>query len=99
MTNNEDRKEKTINLSKLIPNKYLMWVVQAEATLGAYECLEIVHGTEPSPTPPANANGTLPAINAPLRIRINDCNHRHARPRVNTLKEPSTLPSHVPNPS
>src|SRR5204862_8020741 len=62
----------TITLSKLVPSEYRMWVVQAEATLGVYDCLEIVRGNEQNPTPPINANGNLPAINAALRIRIND---------------------------
>ena len=63
-----------------------MWVVQAEATLGVYECLEIVRGTEQDPTPPLNANGNLPPINAALRARINDWNRRHVRAREALLK-------------
>src|SRR5438552_13352412 len=31
---------KTIILNKLVPTDYRMWVVQAEATLGVYECSE-----------------------------------------------------------
>ena len=76
----------TITLSKLVPSEYRMWVVQAEATLGVYDCLEIVLGNEQNPTPPINANGNLPAINAALRIRINDWNRRHARAREALLK-------------
>ena len=63
-----------------------MWVVQAEATLGVYECLEIVRGTEQDPTPPLNANGNLPPINAALGARINDWNRRHVRARETLLK-------------
>src|SRR5438552_17080160 len=44
--------EKTITLNKLVPSEYRVWVIQAEATLGVYECLEIVRGTEQNPTPP-----------------------------------------------
>ena len=55
------KQEKTITLSKLVPADYRMWVIQAEATLGVYECLEIVRGTEQNPTPvlyrPAQSNG------------------------------------------
>src|SRR5205814_6196626 len=87
MANNTNHKqEKTIALNKLVPTDYRMWVVQAEATLGIYECLDIVRGTEQNPTPAVNANGTLPAINAALRIKINDWNRRHARAREALLK-------------
>jgi hypothetical protein len=57
-----------------------MWVVQAEATFGVHECLDIVHGI-------------LPAINVALRNRINDWNHRHARAREALLKrlEPAEM--------
>ena len=41
----------TITLSKLVPSEYRMWVVQAEATLGVYDCLEIVRGNEQNPLP------------------------------------------------
>ena len=78
--------ERTITLNKLDSSKYRMWVVQAEATLGVYECLEIVRGTEQDPTPPLNANGNLPPINAALRARINDWNRRHVRAREALLK-------------
>ena len=85
--------EKTITLNKLVPTDYRMWVVQAEATFGVHECLEIVRGTEPNPTPPINAHGNLPAINAALRIRINDWNYRHARAREALLRclEPAEM--------
>ena len=73
-------------MNKLDPSDYRIWVVQAEATLGVYDCLEIVRGNEQNPTPPINANGNLPAINAALRIRINDWNRRHARAREALLK-------------
>src|SRR5216117_2823528 len=76
----------TITLSKLVPSEYRMWVVQAEATLGVYECLEIVRGTELNPTPPANVHGVLPAINAALRNRITNWNRRNARAREALLK-------------
>ena len=86
MANDENRKEKTITLNKLIPNEYRIWVVQAEATLEIYNCLDLVHGIEQDPTPAMNANRALPAINAALRIRINDWNHRHALAREALLK-------------
>ena len=62
----ENKKEKTITLNKLKPNEYRIWVVQAEATLGIYECLDIVQGIELNPTPPMNDGGVLPPINATL---------------------------------
>ena len=87
MANNQNHKqEKTITLNKLVPADYRMWAIQAEATLGVYECLDIVHGTEPDPTPLVNADGTLPVITAALRIRINDWNRRHARAREALLR-------------
>src|SRR5437773_7751171 len=78
--------EKTITLNKLDPSEYRTWFIQAEATLGVYECLEIVRGTEQNPTPPLNANGNLPAINAALRVRIKEWNRRHERAREALLK-------------
>ena len=86
MANNANHKEKTITLNKLVPADYRMWVVQAEATFGVHECLDIVHGIEQNPTPAADANGILPAINVALRNRINDWNHRHAHAREALLR-------------
>src|SRR5437773_1567791 len=63
-----------------------MWDVQAKATLGVYDYLEIFRGNEQNPTPPLNANGNLPAINAALRARINDWNRRHVCAREALLK-------------
>jgi len=57
IANNAIHKEQTITLNKLVPADYRMWVVQAEATFGVHECLDIVHGTEQNPTPAAEANG------------------------------------------
>ena len=85
--NNELQKHTvTITLSKLVPSEYRMWVVQAEATLGVYDCLEIVRGNEQNPTPPLKANGNLPAINAALCTRINDWNRHHVGAREAVLK-------------
>ena len=93
MASNDLLKQKTITLHKLVPADYRMWVIQAEATLGVHECLDIVHGTEPNPTPVADANGLVPVINAALRNRINDWNRRYALAREALLKslEPAEL--------
>src|SRR5437762_8511977 len=94
MANNTNHKqEKTITLNKLVPTDYRMWVVQAEATLGVYECLDIVRGNEQNPTPAADTNSILPVINAALCTRINDWNRRHARARETLLKclEPAEM--------
>src|SRR5436190_7388839 len=72
---------KTIILNKLVSSEYRMWVVQDEATLGVYEYLGIVRGTDLNPHPPMNANGAYPHINTAICNRINDWNHRHARAR------------------
>src|SRR5579859_6765514 len=82
----ENKKEKTITLNKLKPNEYRIWVVQAEATLGVYECLDIVQGTELNPTPAMNGDGTFPPINAALRAKINSWNCRHALAREALLR-------------
>ena len=76
----------TITLNKLVSSEYRMWDVQAKATLGVYDYLEIFRGNEQNPTPPLNANGNLPAINAALRARINDWNRRHVCAREALLK-------------
>ena len=49
--------EKTINLAKLKPSDYRMWVSQVEATLAVYNCYNIVTGAEIDPTP-ADGNVT-----------------------------------------
>ena len=85
-TNDEIYKNEKIITLNLVPSEYCTWVIQAEAALGLYECLEIVRGTEQNPTPPLNAKGHLPAINAALRVRINDWNLRHVSAREALLK-------------
>ena len=62
---NNNRKEKTISLSKLKPEEYRLWVMTARATLGVHGVLDIVEGKEPDPTP-VNPDGTVRAINAQL---------------------------------
>ena len=65
MANNENHKERTITLNKLVPTEYRIWVVQAEATLGIYNCVGLLCGTEPNPTP-INVEGNHHVINAAL---------------------------------
>ena len=76
-----NKSEKTITLNKLVPTEYRVWIVQAEATFGVHNCLDLVNGAELNPTPPMNADGTLPPINAALHIRISDWNRHHALAR------------------
>lgn len=51
-----------------------------------YEYLDIVRGIEQNPIPLININGILSAINATLRIRINDWNRHYARIREALLR-------------
>ena len=38
-----NKSEKTITLNKLVPTEYRVWVVQAEATFGVHNCLDLIH--------------------------------------------------------
>jgi hypothetical protein len=58
MDMNKCKLSKTITLAKLHPSDYRIWVSQAKATLNVYDCLNIVHGTEPNPAPQAQIPGT-----------------------------------------
>ena len=76
----ERKTSKTIYLAKLHPSDYRIWVSTAEATLNVYNCLDIVNGTEPNPTP---ATGVItPAV----RKAINSWVTRHALAREALLR-------------
>ena len=77
----DERKiSKIINLAKLHPSDYRIWVSTAEATLNVYNCLDIVKGTEPNPTPATGV--TTPAVRKTIASWIN----RHALAREALLR-------------
>src|SRR5271154_1882040 len=69
-------KRKTISLKTFQPENYRFWVSQVSATLACNNCLDIVLGNEPDPTPNDVAN-----INAALRRTIESWKARHALAR------------------
>src|SRR5881394_301194 len=89
---NNNRKEKTISLSKLKPEGYRLWVMTTRATLGVHGLLDIVEGREVDPTP-TNPDGTVGVINAQLRSRIQKWkrNHELAREALLRSLEPAEL--------
>ena len=51
MDNYTFQSEKTINLNKLKPNEYCLWVIQTEAAFEVHKCLDIVLSNEQVHTP------------------------------------------------
>jgi hypothetical protein len=70
----------------LNPADYRIWVSSAEATLAVYNCLELVRGNEPDPTPQPDANGVVAAITPALRRQIQSWTTRQALAREALLK-------------
>ena len=70
--------ERTIALTPLKPNEYLLWVVQTEATFGVHKCLDIVLGNEPNPTPIDDDGTPLGPIGQRLQATITSWETRYA---------------------
>ena len=80
------KSEKTISLKQLKPNEYRLWVIQAEATFEVYQCLGIVLGTEPNPTPVDDDGTTIGPIGNRMQATITSWQKRHALAREALLK-------------
>jgi len=89
---NNDRRDKTITLTKLKPQEYRLWVITARATFDVYGVLDIVEGREPDPTP-VNPDGAPGAINTQHRSKIQKWKRNHGLAREALLKalEPAEL--------
>jgi len=83
---NSERKKHTISLIKLVPADYRIWVSSAEATFAIYNCLELVRGDEPDPTPQPDANGVVAAITPALRRQIRSWTTCHSLAREALFK-------------
>ena len=84
MSDDKKMHTKTIILKKLKPDSYRFWVSAASATLQVHQCLDIVLGREPNPTP---NDGN---ISTTLRKTINNWESRHAQARealLNALED------------
>src|SRR5579864_5935485 len=92
MADETTHKDKSITLAKLKPQDYRLWVMTASATLGIHGVLDIVNGSEQDPTP-VNPDGTIGAINAQLRSKIQKWkrNHELAREALLRSLEPGEL--------
>ena len=93
MANETSNKDKTITLTKLRPQEYRLWAMQARATFGVYEVLDIVEGTEPDPTPRNEEGNAIGPISATMRAGIDKWNRKHALAKEALLKalEPTEL--------
>jgi hypothetical protein len=86
------KETKIIILSKLNPDDYHLWAVQATSTFIVRKVWSIVDGSEPSPQPLPGLNGIVPAINPTLRQKITKWNENHAlalQALLNCLDKPS----------
>ena len=61
---------KTIKLNKLKPNKYRLWVLQAEATFEVHKCLNIVLSKEANQTPVNEDRQPLENLGAEARAQV-----------------------------
>ena len=93
MANQTNNKDKTIILTKLRPQEYRLWAMQARATFGVYEVLDIIEGNEPDPTPWNEEGNTIGPINVTTRSSIDKWNRKHALAKEALLKalEPTEL--------
>ena len=80
-----DRRDRTIILTKLKPQEYRLWVITARATFDVHGVLDIVEGRAPDPTP-VNPDGTPGAINTQLRSKIQKWKRNHGLAREALLK-------------
>src|SRR6266496_2077909 len=93
MATETSTKDKTIILTKLRPQEYRLWAMQARATFGVYEVLDIVEGREPDPTPRDAGGNAIGPIGAAVRSNIDKWNRKHALAKEALLKvlEPTEL--------
>jgi hypothetical protein len=83
-TIDERKFSKIINLAKLQPSDFRIWLSQAEATFNFYDCLNIVKGIEHDPTPQGQIPGTpIPLATCKL---ITSWTTRHALAREALLR-------------
>jgi hypothetical protein len=71
---------KKITLREFKSQEFRVWEVTTKATLKLHKLLGIVDGTDLNPTP-RNQDGTIGAISAALRTRINKWENDHERAR------------------
>jgi gag-polypeptide of LTR copia-type len=91
MSDDNKTNAKTITLKKFKPEGYRFWVSAVSSTLQVHNCLDIVLGREPNPTP---ADGN---ISSTIRKAIASWESRHARARealLNALEDAELIKAH-----
>ena len=87
VNDSRNRPEKMIKLRSLKPNEYRLWVMQTKAAFEIHECLDIVLGKEPNPTPINEETGTpLGPWGSAMQRKIDSWKIRHAYAREALLR-------------